>query len=157
MDDPFLGVKESFPGVGEPLPSGPARPCYAAPWGNIFDGKVFEIRTTRQSVISEFRGLLRTACGTGWQRSRDTALAGRSGSRRRVTAALRSRSRGDYDSTMTRVEALELLKSGPEGVKKWNQWREEYREERPNEEIPEFDGADLRNARLERANLILQR
>ena len=61
---------------------------------------------------------------------------------------------------MTRDEALELLKGGPEGVKKWNQWRYEN----PDDEIPnlsnvkfhsgaDLQGVDLSSARLEGAKL----
>ena len=48
---------------------------------------------------------------------------------------------------MDRVEALRLLKGGPEGVAEWNQRRE------AGEEIPHLREADLRGANLIRANL----
>ena len=54
---------------------------------------------------------------------------------------------------MNRVEALKLLKGGPEGVKKWNQWREGNPPEYPYEEIPKLERANLEHAHLEEANL----
>ena len=48
---------------------------------------------------------------------------------------------------MTTDEALELLRGGPEGVKKWNQWREEN----PGAVIPKFESVHLSYAHLEGA------
>lgn len=50
---------------------------------------------------------------------------------------------------MTREKALELLKGGPEGVKKWNQWRADNLVA----EIPSLNEASLSGAHLEGANL----
>jgi hypothetical protein len=48
---------------------------------------------------------------------------------------------------MHRDEAIELLKSGPDGVSEWNQWRGQ------NEVIPDLSRAELRSADLIDANL----
>ena len=50
---------------------------------------------------------------------------------------------------MTRDKALELLKGGEEGVKKWNQWRAENFDVT----IPSLEDADLGEAHLEGAEL----
>lgn len=71
---------------------------------------------------------------------------------RRTTAALRSEIDGGYHVAMTRDEALELLRGGPEGVKKWNQWQKENREN-PDAEIPSLAEAKLDRAHLEGVDL----
>jgi hypothetical protein len=54
---------------------------------------------------------------------------------------------------MDRDKAIRLLKSGPDGVREWNQWREQN-EEIPNVSFVDFSGADLRSANLLGANLL---
>ncbi len=53
---------------------------------------------------------------------------------------------GKVNFIMTRDEALELLKSGEDGVGQWNEWRREN----PvvGRQLPNLKGADLRSARL---------
>jgi hypothetical protein len=53
---------------------------------------------------------------------------------------------------MNRDEAIKLLKSGPDGIRKWNQWRKQ------EEDIPDLsdailNGADLSDAILSGADL----
>lgn len=54
---------------------------------------------------------------------------------------------------MDREEALKLLKGGPEGVAKWNAWREANATSATREPLPDLSKADLSRAYLRGANL----
>ena len=51
---------------------------------------------------------------------------------------------------MTRDEAIELLRSGPEGVAEWNRWIDDL----PGRELPNLIRADLKNAEIIGAKLV---
>ena len=57
-------------------------------------------------------------------------------------------------SEMTREQAIELLKSGAEGVREWNERRDEKARRRGERDLPDLADADFQGAELEGVDLV---